>query len=94
MQTDSGQTMCRNHVQLRGRILNTTGPPPTPPRREVAQPYLMPNPPTSVTNRPVPVGNSVSISEGQLCKDNAPVTLSSPKPTPIVLLSGREINFI
>ena len=31
IQTDSGQTMRRNRVHLRGRILSTTGPPPTPP---------------------------------------------------------------
>ena len=31
IQTDSGQTMRRNRVHIRGRILSTTGPPPTPP---------------------------------------------------------------
>ena len=43
--------------------------------------------PTSVTNLPVPVGNGISTSEWQTCKDNAPVTVSSPKPTPIVCYS-------
>ena len=92
IRTDNGQTMRRNRVQLRGRILSTTGPPPTPPRREVAQPSIVPYPPASVTNPPVPVGNGVSTSEGQTCKDNAPVTVSSPKPTTIVLRSGREVR--
>ena len=77
IQTDSGQTMCRNRVQLRDRILNTTEPPPTPPQRDVAQPSIVPYPPVQVVN-------GVSTSEGQTCKDNAPVTVSSPEPTPIV----------
>ena len=39
--------------------------PPTPPRREVAQPNLMPNPPASVTNQSVPVGSGDSSSKKQ-----------------------------
>ena len=92
IQTESGQTMRCNRVQLRGRILNTTGPPPSPPRREVARPNLVPNPPTGVTNQPVPAGSGDSSSKGQMCKDNAPVTVSSPKPSPIVLRSGRKVR--
>ena len=91
IQTDSGQTMRLNHVQLHGRILNTTGPPLTPPHREVAQPNIVQNLPTSVTNQPVTVGSGDSNNKGQICKDNAPVTVSSPKPTPIVLRIGHEV---
>ena len=75
IQTDSGQTMRRNRVQLRSRILNITGPP----LREVAQPKsnIVQNLQISVTNQPVPVGNGVSTSEWQMCKDNAPVTCAT-----------------
>ena len=92
IQTDSGQTMRRNLVHLRGRILDTTGPPPTPPRSEVAQPNLVPNLPANVTNQPVLFRSRDGSSKGQTCKDNAPVTVSSPKPTPIVLHIGLKVR--
>ena len=58
----------------------------------------MPNPPASVTNRPVPVENGINTSEGQMCKDSEPVTVSSPKPTQLCYAvdarSGDQLDIV